>query len=984
MPFFNRPSDSTLVHTFSQDLVLNDVESIPNPLANLGKSLIVGRKNLYQNSGVFNTLHGGTGVDFSSQSLGLNSNIFGMENCEQFSFGRIISKVRQNATDQLLDINDVVTSFITQAQVDTNGWSVDKWNYLLDTTDGTTLGPWALTGAGVGLFGKDAAFGNPFKSFYLKETNVSGLFIPLYVSIFNIDVLNEYLKTMVVEDSLDVIRDLFSTNRVNTNAGFIYNEGKNAGRYVQQAGFSLIQSLEEARAVHALPTVSFPTGVTPSFLNESFFENELPGVQNQVFGFWALRTNLTGKQNTIMGWGAGQHNIAGSHNVSIGHRALSANQSGSENVTLGWGAAENAVVYNDNVTIGWDALKGVAIANGTVAVGWEAGKNLTKNNENVFIGFKAGKRELLNGQSFNTVPITNVSSTAHTQVVSVGWLSGANTNSSKSVLIGWSAGGGTPPSLEPGSGPRGLISGSNLIGWGVGRALAQADGYLVDNCNLIGWELGTDGTSNQISFKDSQGLGYGAYFSTGVATNSTALGMRSCYRSQVALNVTAVGKDSHGAGAFVNTANSISIGNSSNSSAGPVGTPTINVGSVSIVEPYLSDTKYNVDDLVYTDVIKTKDSQVLTNIFRVTTQIGTNNATPSSVSSLNASLNTTNSFTFVGSIIRPATTGVIVLVENTNSNTVGSLVDVDGIPILENTYNFASFDTAGTVRFGLLTSNNGGWTRLHSHVSTKLNFTVDTHVIQNVANTTFNVPKSSKYVSSILLSLNTIDSTTPITAGAFIVGSSYKILTVGSTNFTSIGASANTIGVVFTATGVGSGTGTASLNSAAVKSLNKFVYMLPYSLASYPVYADTNRTNKISWSFIRNPALSSETGVVDANTTLVVGVDNICLGVGTSLSTNLITPNSLTYSENQTVIGSYVKGAGSNTTVLNNFACETTIVNGTSTSKLEIAGNTLNINTSSTPTSGAAGKAGDIRWDADSLYVCTATNTWKKVALTSV
>jgi hypothetical protein len=48
-----------------------------------------------------------------------------------------------------------------------------------------------------------------------------------------------------------------------------------------------------------------------------------------------------------------------------------------------------------------------------------------------------------------------------------------------------------------------------------------------------------------------------------------------------------------------------------------------------------------------------------------------------------------------------------------------------------------------------------------------------------------------------------------ITAGSFVVGSVYTILTVGTTSFTSIGASANTVGITFVATGVGSGTGTA-------------------------------------------------------------------------------------------------------------------------------------------------------------------------------
>jgi hypothetical protein len=50
---------------------------------------------------------------------------------------------------------------------------------------------------------------------------------------------------------------------------------------------------------------------------------------------------------------------------------------------------------------------------------------------------------------------------------------------------------------------------------------------------------------------------------------------------------------------------------------------------------------------------------------------------------------------------------------------------------------------------------------------------------------------------------------TTISAGSFVVGNVYTIAVVGSTSFTSIGASANTVGITFVATGVGSGTGTA-------------------------------------------------------------------------------------------------------------------------------------------------------------------------------
>lgn len=67
---------------------------------------------------------------------------------------------------------------------------------------------------------------------------------------------------------------------------------------------------------------------------------------------------------------------------------------------------------------------------------------------------------------------------------------------------------------------------------------------------------------------------------------------------------------------------------------------------------------------------------------------------------------------------------------------------------------------------------------------------------------------------------NSLGST--INAGSFVVGTWYTILTVGTTNYTLIGASSNTVGVIFQATGVGSGTGTASVTPSqyTVSSIN--------------------------------------------------------------------------------------------------------------------------------------------------------------------
>jgi hypothetical protein len=51
---------------------------------------------------------------------------------------------------------------------------------------------------------------------------------------------------------------------------------------------------------------------------------------------------------------------------------------------------------------------------------------------------------------------------------------------------------------------------------------------------------------------------------------------------------------------------------------------------------------------------------------------------------------------------------------------------------------------------------------------------------------------------------------TAFPAGSFVIGASYTIVAVGTTDFTLIGAASNTIGVSFVATGVGTGTGTAT------------------------------------------------------------------------------------------------------------------------------------------------------------------------------
>jgi hypothetical protein len=97
---------------------------------------------------------------------------------------------------------------------------------------------------------------------------------------------------------------------------------------------------------------------------------------------------------------------------------------------------------------------------------------------------------------------------------------------------------------------------------------------------------------------------------------------------------------------------------------------------------------------------------------------------------------------------------------------------------------------------------------------------------------------------------------TTITAGSFVVGQTYTIITVGTTDFIAIGASSNTVGVTFTATGAGSGTGTASqlaaLNTA-------YTTMLAAGNDAAVLTQITNANNAIS-------ALSASPYVTTLNT----------------------------------------------------------------------------------------------------------------------
>lgn len=92
--------------------------------------------------------------------------------------------------------------------------------------------------------------------------------------------------------------------------------------------------------------------------------------------------------------------------------------------------------------------------------------------------------------------------------------------------------------------------------------------------------------------------------------------------------------------------------------------------------------------------------------------------------------------------------------------------------------------------------------------------------------------------------------------------------------------------------------------------------------------------------------------------------------------------------------GLYMEGLACGTNIYGIYQADSGIINyyngdtgfGTTspTQKVDINDDSIRVRTSKTPSSASdTGTQGQIAWDSDYLYVCTATNTWKRVALST-
>jgi hypothetical protein len=142
-----------------------------------------------------------------------------------------------------------------------------------------------------------------------------------------------------------------------------------------------------------------------------------------------------------------------------------------------------------------------------------------------------------------------------------------------------------------------------------------------------------------------------------------------------------------------------------------------------------------------------------------------------------------------------------------------------------------------------------------------------------------------------------------VTAGSFVVGKIYRIVSVGTTNFTLIGAVNNNVGTHFIATGVGTGTGTAELSQTVEAKLQQTVSVKDFGAVGDGVADDTaaiqagiDTGNSLYFppgNYKISATLTFYTGANNGQRLMGAGPRSLAGGVGgTNVNKTIITPTS--------------------------------------------------------------------------------------------
>ena len=125
-----------------------------------------------------------------------------------------------------------------------------------------------------------------------------------------------------------------------------------------------------------------------------------------------------------------------------------------------------------------------------------------------------------------------------------------------------------------------------------------------------------------------------------------------------------------------------------------------------------------------------------------------------------------------------------------------------------------------------------------------------------------------------------------VTAGSFVTGKTYRIVSVGTTNFTLIGALSNTQGLHFIATGPGTGTGTAELSQTVETKLREIVSVKDFGATGDGTTDDSAEIQTAIDSLSAGSVLYFPDGEYLVNSTCTVTTDDITIDFGGAIILN--------------------------------------------------------------------------------------------------
>lgn len=546
------------------------------------------------------------------------------------------------------------------------------------------------------------------------------------------------------------------------------------------------------------------------FAGEDSGNATMTGSYNAALGRGTLSSNTTGIYNTAIGYGALLGNTIGISNTSIGSSSMSSNSTGSNNIGIGNNVLYSLISGNENIAIGQEALN----------VG-------TTENYNTAIGFKALNK---NNADYNSAFgwMSSVENTTGTNNVSIGAYS-LTTNSvgSNSVAIGYAALNNTTVGNQVAIGYQALTANTTglsntAIGFtSLATNTAGAGNTAVGNATLTTNSVGNHNTAignnalNVNTVSSNTAVGSNALVLTTTGGFNTAIGHGSSSTNVDGASNIAIGYNTFSTNVSGNY--NVAIGNNALALATVSGLVAIGYNSLATNTIGLSNTAVGYNSLT-ANLSGNQNTAVGNNTLQANTTgfanvaIGTYAMKFNTIGQYNTAIgdsslqNNTNGVGNSGvgsSVMFNNTTGQL----NTAFGNTALYNNVSGdsnVAIGDSSLFFSTVGNLVAIGQSALFNNTTGTQNTGVGYNTGFRNSVGTDNTSLGYSTLFE-NKASSYNTAFGSNVMYYTGATILT-GSFVVGVSYTIDVVGDTDFTLIGAASNTIGVVFTATGVGGGT----------------------------------------------------------------------------------------------------------------------------------------------------------------------------------